>query len=192
MKKISFPKYSKIALSMSVVFLGMWLLIKVLEKFNIYLYLFGVGSEEIIPIITLLGVALLISAIAVLFYKNTRHKAIVVIATTILSFFLLPYLLLFSLFSMNGTYFEYTSDDEKHDIVVNECAFLLAGYGDVYEKTSIFTMKRVGGYTTDDGFCPFSNDAFYFIWNEKDFELHHAYFGKSDKEYKIVKMEYAK
>ncbi len=192
MKKIFLPKYSKIALITSGIFLGIWILIKVLERINIHLYLFGVGTEEINSIITVLGVVLFISAIALLFYKNTKHKGLVVLATAIPSFLILSYLILFSLLSMNGTYFEYTSDDKKHDIVVNECAFLLAGYGDIYEKTSFFTMKRVGRYTTDDGFCPFSNNAFYFVWNEKDFELHHAFFDKDDEKYEIVKMEYAK
>ncbi len=192
MKKIIFPKYSKIALIMSGTFLGIWILIKVFENFNIHLYLFGVGAEEINPIITVLSVVLFISAIGLLLYKNTKHKDFVVLATAIPSFLILSYLIFFSLLSMNGTYFEYTSDDAKHDIVVNERDFLLAGYGDIYEKTSFFTMKRVGGYTTDDGFRPFSNNAFYFVWNEKDFELHYAFFDRNDEEYRIEKMEYAK
>lgn len=132
MKKIIFPKFSKIALSMSIVFLGMWILIKTLESFNIYLYSFGIGTKEIKPIIILIAIALLISSIAVLLFKNSKHKVLLVITTTILSILIFPYLLIIPLFSTNSTYFEYTSDDDKHDIVVEECAFLLAGYGDIY------------------------------------------------------------
>lgn len=192
MKKISFPKYSKVALIMSGVFLGVYFLIKILEKFNVYIYLFRLGAEEIIPIIITLCVALLISAVAVLFYKNTKRKTLVVLLTTILCFLIFSYLLIVFLFSINGTYFEYTSDNKKHDIVVNERSFLLAGWGDIYEKTSFCTMKRVGGYTADDGFRPFTNDAFFFVWNENDFELHHSFFGSLNEDYRVVKMEYAK
>ena len=52
-------------------------------------------------------------------------------------------------------------------------------------------MKQVGGYTTDDGFRSFTNDALYFVWNEEYYELHHAVHGVSEKEYNVVTMEYA-
>ena len=94
-------------------------------------------------------------------------------------------------FSPSNRYFEYTSNDQKHEIVVNEKSFLLGGWGDIYEKTSFCTMKKVGEYTTDDGFCPFTNNAFYFVWNEKGFELHYDY-GSSGEEYRVVRMDYAK
>ena len=192
MRKIILPKFSKITFIISGILFCAYLLIRILVAFNIYIYLFKVGVEVIIPIIIVLGVVLLISAMAVLFYKNTKHKTLVVLATTIFSFFTLIYLSLFFLFTMDATYFEYTSDDKRHNIVVNEGSFLLSGYGDIYEKTSFCTMKKVGDYTTDDGFRPFTNDAFYFIWNGNDFELHHSFYGSLDEEYSVVKMKYAK
>ncbi len=192
MKKSIFPKFSKIAFIISGVLLCVYLLIRILVKFNIYIYLFKLGIEVIIPIITVLGVALLLSAISALFYKNTKHKTLVALTATIFSFLILSCLSMFFLFTADDTYFEYTSDDKKHCIVVNEGFFLLSGYGDIYEKTSFCTMQRVGGYITDDGFRPFTNDAFYFVWNENDFELHHSFFGSTDEEYRIVKMKYVK
>ena len=192
MEKIILPKFSKITFIISAVLLGVYLLIRIFVKFNIYIYLFKVGVEVIIPIIIMLGVTLLISAIAVLFYKNTKHKDLTVLTTTILSFLILSCLSMFFLFTMDATYFEYTSDDKKHNIVVNEGSFLLSGYGDIYEKTSFCTMKKVGDYTTDDGFRPFTEDAFYFVWNENDFELHHSFFGSKSEEYRVVKMKYVK
>lgn len=192
MEKIILPKFSKITFIISAILLGVYLLIRIFVKFNIYIYFFKVGVEVIIPIIIMLDVTLLISAIAVLFYKNTKHKDLTVLTTTILSFLILSCLSMFFLFTMDATYFEYTSDDKKHNIVVNEGSFLLSGYGDIYEKTSFCTMKKVGDYTTDDGFRPFTEDAFYFVWNENDFELHHSFFGSKSEEYRVVKMKYVK
>ena len=192
MEKIIIPKFSKITLIVSGVLFCLYLLIRILVKFNVYIYLFKVGVEVIIPIIIMLSVTLLISTIAVLFYKNTKHKTLAVLTTTILSFLILSCLSMFFLFTMDATYFEYTSDDKKHSIVVNEGSFLLSGYGDLYEKTSFCTMKKVGDYTTDDGFRPFTEDAFYFVWNEIDFELHYSFFGSKSEEYRVVKMEYVK
>ena len=193
MKKTVLPKFSKIAFIISGVLLCVYLLISILVKFNIYVYLLGVGTREIISFITTPCVALLISAFAVLLYKNISRKTLVVPLTIIISFFVFSYMLADYVFSPSSEYFEYTSDDKNHHIVVDERSFLLGGWGDIFEKTSFCTMKRVGGYSTDDGFCPFSNDAFYFVWNENDFELHYSHGGsKSEEYYRVVKMEYVK
>ena len=192
MKKIIFHKFLKINFIISVVLLCVYLLIIILVKFNVHIYLLGVSTQEIIPYITMPCVALLISSVAVLLYKNIGHKALITVLTIVICFFVLSYMLIDYTFSPSSEYFEYTSNDKKHSIVVNEMSFLLSGGGVIYEKTSFCTMKRVGGYSTDDGFRPFSNDAFYFVWNENDFELHHSFFGSKSEEYRVVKMEYVK
>lgn len=192
MKRFKFPKYSKIAFILSAILFGIVVLMNFLENYNIYLYLFGTSNKEIKSITILLVAILIISSISLILHKNTKHKILVVVTTIVLSFFIISYLSLVALLSFNGTYFEYTSDDQKHDIVVKECALLLAGWGDIYEKTSFFTMQKVGSYTTDDGFCPFSKGDFRFVWNEDNFELHHAFFGNKNEDYQVVKMKYAK
>lgn len=192
MKKIILPKFSKITFIISGVLFCIYILIRSLAKFDISLYFLGVGTQEIMPFITMPCVAFTISAIAVLLYKNIGHKTLVAWLSIVISFLVLLYMLIDYSFSPSSKYFEYTSDDQKHHIVVNERSFLLGGWGDIYEKNSFCTMKRVGGYSTDDGFCPFSNDAFYFVWGENDFELHHSFFGNKSEEYRVVKMEYVK
>lgn len=194
MKRMVFPIFSKIALAFSGVLLCSYFLIRIFEKVNIYIYLLGTGATEITPFITIPCVALLISAVAVLVYKNCKHiisKILVITLSVIISIVVIYYMLFSYAFSPENTYFEYTSDDQKHTVVVNEMTFLLAGGGDIYEKTSFCTMKKVGEYATDDGFCPFTNKAFYFVWNENDFELHYDY-GSFGEEYRVIKMEYAK
>jgi hypothetical protein len=52
----------------------------------------------------------------------------------------------------------YHSPDQEKTIVIEEEAFLLAGYGSVYVKENALFMKNVQGYTTDDGSRPFRND----------------------------------
>ncbi len=193
MKRMTFPIFSKIALVLSAVLFGGYLLIKFLELQNIYIYFSGAGAKEIIPFLTIPCAALLISAIAVFLYQNCKHKNLkitVVALSVVLSVGVVYFMILAYAFSPVNTYYEYTSDDRQHTIVVNEMSFLLGGWGDIYEKTSFCTMKKVGKYNTDDGFCPFTNDAFYFVWNDNDFELHYHYGNSSG--YRVVEMEYAK
>ncbi len=192
MKKVILPKFSKTTFIISGVLLCVYFFIRILAKFDIYLYLLGVGTQEIMPFITIPCVALIISAVAVLLYKNLGHRILVAYLTIILSFFVFSYMLLNYAFSPSSKYFEYTSDDKEHHIVVKECSFLLGGWGYIYEKNSFCTMKRVGGYRTDDGFCPFTKNNFFFVWNENDFELHLSYSGDSSEKDRVVKMKYAK
>lgn len=187
-KKLIFPKYTKITLVATAVLICIYFIIKLLEKANIYIYLFKCGAEEILPIIEILCIALIISAASVLLYKNIKCKGLIVILTAAVSLVAFWYSLVLLVFTMNGTYFEFTSNDKKHNIIVNECSFLLAGWGDIYEKTSFCTMERVGGYTTDDGYLPFSFDEYYFVWNENNFELHYA---DGMGGYGVSHMEYA-
>lgn len=192
MKKPVFPLFSKIAWILSGILLSIYLLIEVLELLNIYLYVPGIGAKEIIPFLMIPCAVFLISAVAVFSYKNCKHillKILVILLTVILAVVAYFYILFSFFFTPVNTYFEFTSDDQQHTIVVNEMSWLLAGGGDLYEKTSFCTMKKVGTYATDDGFCPFTNNAFYFVWNENNFELHYHVGNASG--YRVEIMEYA-
>ena len=198
MKKFTFPKLSIILFIIFGVLKAIQFLLQYLQKQGIYIYFSGFGTRQIIAVIIPLCVMLFIFAVAFLLYKNIPNKrwAFVwaFILTIVMLFVALPSHAFMFAFGYGSPYYEYTSDDKKHEIVVQDNSFLFDGNGSIYEKTSFCTMKRVGGYSTDDGLCPFRNDKqFYFVWNENDFELHHAFFGsEKPHEFKVVKMKYAK
>lgn len=190
-RKIVSNKFSVFSLISSGVFLCVYLIVRLLAELNVHLYLFGLASQEISSVAMLLCIVPAVCGAAVLLYKNIRYKIIAVIISAVPAFGVLLYSVMLLALASVGTYFEYTSDDKTHEIVVNECSFLLGGWGEIYEKTSFCTMKQVGEYTTDDGYMPFTQGAFYFVWNENDFELHYNYGAVNGGEYRTVKMEYA-
>lgn len=196
MKKSIFPKFSKITFIIAVVLLFANLLISGLEKLGVYIYFSVISTQEIIPSVKILCVVLLSCALAVFIFNNINNKVLCIILTVIISVLALAYcgLICFSELSFGSKYYEYTSDYDDHRIVVSESSWLLAGGGTIYEKTSFCTMKEVGNYSTDDGFRPFSKGAYFFVWNEDNFELHHAFLDASDDKsmYKVVEMEYIK
>lgn len=196
MKKFIFPKFSKITFIIAFVLFFTNFLISGLEKLGVYIYFSVISTQEIIPSVKILCVILLSCALAVFIFNNINNKVLCIILTVIISVLALAYcgLICFSELSFESKYYEYTSDYNDHRIVVRESTWLLAGGGTVYEKTSFCTMKEVGYYSTDDGFRPFSNGAYFFVWNEDNFELHHAFLGASDDKsmYKVVEMEYIK
>ena len=190
-KKIIFPKVSVIFFILFAVLLGAYLLLEYLEATDVYIYLLGFGTNEIMIKLIPLYVLSLVIGVAVFLYKNISRKILATLLIIAVALAALWYLAISLMFASPDTYFEYTSPDNEHQIVARDMSFLLSGGGIIYEKTSFCTLKRVGGYTTDDGFCPFTHDAFYFVWNENDFELHYDYFN-AEAEYRVVKMEYAK
>lgn len=187
-KRFILPIYSIIATALSGLIFGGYCLIKGLANRGTYVYLFGVSSTEIAPVIVYIAMFLIISAVAILFYKNTKHKTLAVLLITAVMLLSFSYTLLDLTFSADSDYYEFTSDDKSHSIVVREWSFLLGGGGSVYEKTSDYTMKYLNSYGTDDGFCPIRNERYYFVWNENDFELHYD-FGNGS-EYEVLKTEY--
>lgn len=192
MKRIIIPLYSKIAFIVSALMALLHLLIKISETQNLYFFIFKCEAQEFLVSIDFVCVIALISAVAVVIFKNITRKeiktltGILTVAVSVMAF------LFFSataMFSIDNTFFEYTSLDGEHEIVVKESSWLLMGGGSVYEKTSFCTMKRIGGYSTDDGYRPFSNKEFYFVWNENNFELHYC---NGRGEYTTAVVEYVK
>ena len=191
-KRFIFPIYSIIPLIFSGVLFLVYGVISFLYKSDVLLYFGRFSSIEITKPFLWLAVFLTISAVLVLLYKNEKYKTLVtilLIATVFLSF---SYMMLTLAFSADYKYYEFTSDDKKHSIVVRECSFLLAGGGSIYEKTSEHTMKFLGSYGTDDGFRPIQMQRYYFIWNENDFEFYYDWGGDDGGGYRVVKMEYVK
>lgn len=144
MKKITLPKFSKIFFIISGVLLFIYFLLSVLEKLNIYIYWAGISTQEILPSAKILLILSLTSAFTVLMFKKIRHKALRIALAVIISVSSLVYCIMVDFSELSDSkYYEYTSDDKSHHIVVNEWSWLLAGGGRVYEKTSFCTIKRL-------------------------------------------------
>lgn len=167
-----FPKFSLVTFIVGIVSLTLHAVIKVLEKMDTHLYFSGVNRDILYYSILCAGCALVLISIIVFLFKNIKHKWLSVIISLSLALTVVFFLNLARFWMSDTKYFEFTSDDNKHSIVVEETSWLLAGGGYIYEKTSNFTMKEVGQYSTDDGYRPFSHNDYYFVWNENNFEIH--------------------
>jgi len=169
-KKIVFPKYTIIALILSVVCLTTYGIANILDKRDIQMYLLGVGTDAIISFCIIMFSILFITAVSVLFYKNSKHKILTVVLTLFVLCYYYPIWYMLSL-DWFGTYDAFTSPDKEHTVVIyheSNLNFHDDFYsGEIYEKTSFCTMKKVGWLSR-----PRSCDDHYFVWNEEDFEIH--------------------
>ena len=90
-------------------------------------------------------------------------------------------------------YVELMSDDGEHCIIIAEDTYLFSIYGgDIYEKNSFCTMKKLTKYEAGvDAYYPFSNEKYTIVWGEDSVEITYDFDGKGEI-YKTITVEYLK
>lgn len=88
-------------------------------------------------------------------------------------------------------YYTLISPDSRHEIVIEEASFLLAGRGSFYQRINPFFIKQIGNYSTDDGFRPFSRNDYSVEWLDDGLNINYA-FGSGDGIYQNERMTYVK
>ena len=178
MKKLIFPRYSIISLSIVALLVLLGCICDRIVEGDTQLYT-GLRFFSIDFIRLRVGVAvviLFISALLVFLFKNLKIKwlfrsitAIALTASVFILFYLFTAILAFS----PQSYVELTSDDGQHQIVIAEDCYPFSIYGgNVYEKTSFCTMEYLTKYETQiDDFTPFSDGDYSVTWGEESFEL---------------------
>lgn len=188
MKRPVFPLLSKIALILSGVLFFCHDLIKFLELQDIYIYISGISAKEITPFLLFPGAFFLICAGAISLFLNCRHiiLRILIILLALVIFVAAFYFVIFGLFfSPDNTYYEFTSDDQQHTIIVGEESWLKPMGCEFYEKTSFCTMKKVGKSKINEMPYPLDPEAVFVVWKENSFAFHYG-----DADYQVIELEY--
>lgn len=177
-KRIHFPIYSIIAFVMVFLFSAfVFIADRLLDK-GIYFYTGQSGFTTGVLFVTMfvIGSVLFVSAIAVFLHKNVEIKWIkitVTILSALISVIFVVMVVISAVLFMPQTYVELSSYDEAHNIIIGEDCYLFSPYGgDIFEKTSFCTMKKLGKYVAEkDFYMPFSDGNYSVIWNNDSFEL---------------------
>jgi len=187
-REVVIPKYTKKSLIISAVFFLLYVFVKILKECGYCLYLFRVGSDEINYILIFVCSTSFLYALSVFFYKNSDHKIIVVIIMVVV-FIVHLWFWSISLFLMCSSYHQFVSPDKENTIVVQNdgsvSLFPISCSGDIYEKTSFCTMKKVGHF-----YIPSNCGSYYFVWNDEDFEMHFSC--ETEHEHEPITIAYVK
>lgn len=150
-------------------------------KFNLTLFLFnlttiGWVSILLISAFILFGV-LMIKALSSLKKQMKKATIITSIASVFGVLFISFCALCIFIFVFNGApkFFVFYSPDKQHTIVVEEDAFLLVGYGCIYEKVNPVFLTYTDGYVTDDGYRPFSSNDYQLDWKHDSLTIKYGY-----------------
>ena len=193
MKKIIFPLYSIVSLSIVSVLSLLWVIADRIIGNETYLYTgssaFTIYDLRVLAVFVV--ITLLVSAIVAFLFKNVKKKWLRIIITIIIvliSMLSLLQVIIGILAFAPRAYVELVSDDGTHHIVIEEDCYLFSIYGgDIFEKTSSHTMKKLVKYETDiDFYTPFSDGNYFVIWHEENFELFYDSDGNGEIDEKIL------
>lgn len=166
--------------------------LKILEdRWHLTLYLFNMSSQGIISILVVISFicfAVFLSRFLWRLRTNGRIDKYLYCFLQVSGGFIVLAVLFVSLlmgFITEPRYYVYHSPNQQDAIVIEEEAFLLAGYGNVYVMENAFFMKQAGDYTTDDGYRPFMNNDFKLEWGEDEVTVIYG-FGSMGEQKEVV------
>ncbi|MBO5912692.1 MAG: hypothetical protein J6Q76_04400 [Clostridia bacterium] len=165
--------------------LALHIVIIMLLKNNIYLYFGGVASEEILNVVTAVLSLLFGLTVALLLLSFKKIRVLAIVITVLLGKLCVFMALLSLFFHMDCTYYELTSPDGQHEIIVKEKTLLFGCSGEFYEKTSLITMQKTGEYSTDD-WPAMSAKTYEVEWLEDGFRFEY-YYGNGIYKTEVVK-----
>ena len=193
MKKISFRLYAIISLSIVAVLFLLGFIADQIVKKGIFLYtgLSFFTIDDIRVLAVFVAIFLLTSVILISLFRYINNKSLNIVLAVILvliSLLVLIYLLVGIGAWSPRAYVELVSDDGEHQIVIAEDCYFFSPYGgDIYEKTSPFTMKKLAKYTADiDFYTPFSDGKYTVTWNAENFELVYDFNGDGEIDESIL------
>ncbi len=157
---------SLVCLSLGLLLLAAYLLLRILEACDCYLYIGGRISQEwryllrfLIPLP--LGVGIILFSVKKLLSPLTA--ALTVSLALVLS--ILWPLMLFG--STNYVYTPLSDPAGDHELVFLEKSyFLFGGDGDIYERTSPLVLRKLADYPAHDGVTPVRDGLFTIDWHD--------------------------
>ena len=197
MKKRFIPLYTIIAGAIGLALLAFLLVIQGLSEKGIALYFGNTGltASHFILCVALVSGVLIASAALLFLYQNVKKRKLKVFLAliVILAAGWFMFMGIATAAFMPVDYVELVSNDGEHCIIIAEDTYLFSVYGgDIYEKNSFCTMKKLTKYEAGiDYYTPFSDGKYEIVWNEESFEIIYDFDGKGET-YKIITVEYLK
>ena len=197
MNKRFIPLYSIIAGAIGLVLLALLLVIQGLSEKGIALYFGNTGltASHFILCVALVSGVLIASAALLFLYQNVKKRKLKVFLAliVILAAGWFMFMGIATAAFMPVDYVELVSNDGEHCIIIAEDTYLFSVYGgEIYEKNSFCTMKKLTKYEAGiDYYTPFSDGKYEIVWGEESVEITYDFDGKGDT-YKTITVEYLK
>ena len=138
------------------------------EYEDLYLLIGNVNGNMIMRTALALAVICLIIIAVIAIVKKEKHRILKTVICFVLSCAMLFCIGFSDFFSSPYTYYDFTSPNGKYTVIAGEWSWLLGGGINFFERTNPLFVKRIGSFSTDDGYEPIRNNDYSVQWNEKE------------------------
>ncbi len=135
------------------------------ENHDLELLIGNIGSDVIIRTALICAVVCLIIISVIAVAKKEKHRVLKAVICLAASGVMLYCIGVSGFFSRPYTYYDFTSPDGKYTVIAGEWSWLLGGGINFYERTNPLFVKRIGSFSTDDGYEPIKNGDYSSEWN---------------------------
>ena len=135
---------------------------------DLYLLIGNTNGDMIMRTALDLAVICLIIIAVIAIVKKEKHRIVKSVICFAVSGAMLYCIGISGFLSRPYTYYDFTSPDEKYTVIAGEWSWLLGGGVNFYERTNPFFVKRIGNFSTDDGYEPIKNNDYSVKWLENE------------------------
>lgn len=136
------------------------------ESEDLYLLIGNVNGDMIMHTALVLAVICLIAIAVIAVIKKEKYKILKSIICFALSGAMIFFVGVSGFFSRPYTYYDFTSPDGEYTVIAGEWSWLLGGGVNFFERTNLLFVKRIGSFSTDDGYEPIKNNEYSVDWDE--------------------------
>ena len=105
-----------------------------------------------------------VSVIAIIRKENRRYlKTVICLAASGVMLYCVG---ISSFFSRPYKYYDFVSPDGKNTVIAGEWSWLQGGGVNFYKRINFLFVKRIGSFSTDDGYEPIKNGDYSLQWDE--------------------------
>lgn len=136
------------------------------EYEDLYLLIGNVNGDMIMHIALICAVICLIITAVIAIVKKEKHRILKSVICFAVSGAMIFFVGVSGFFSSPYTYYDFTSPDGEYTVIAGEWSWLLGGGVNFFERTNLLFVKRIGSFSTDDGYKPIKSNDYSVQWDE--------------------------
>lgn len=133
---------------------------------DLHLLIGNINGDMIMRIALICAVVCLIIIAVIAIVKKEKRRILKSVICFAVSGVMLYCIGVSGFFSRPYTYYDFTSPDGKYTVIAGEWSWLLGGGVNFYERINSLFVKRIGSFSTDDGYEPIKNNDYSVQWDE--------------------------
>ncbi len=134
------------------------------EYGNLTLLIGSINGDTIMRIALMCTVVCLLIIAVIAILKKEKHVIIKTVICLALSGAMIFCVGISWFFSSPYTYYNFTSPDGEYTVIAGEWSWLQGGGVNFYERINPMFVKRIGSFSTDDGYGPIKNGDYSVQW----------------------------